>query len=101
MGTMGESIARFVVGQDGDRSGMAMTEESSDAITNQMRQAAQRLEEDMANFRPKRPITQNDEYFYPDTLENFLKIRKLKKGGDNEQTYELPTMWKQTDGEEE
>lgn len=38
----------------------------------------------MANFRPKKPITQNDEYFYPDTLENFLKIRKLTKEKGND-----------------
>jgi hypothetical protein len=29
----------------------------------------------MANFRPKKPITQDTEYFYEDTLENFLKPR--------------------------
>jgi len=40
----------------------------------------------MANFRPKRPITQYDDYFYADTLENFLKRRPLKKRSrlDNE-----------------
>jgi hypothetical protein len=35
----------------------------------------------MANFRPKRPIAQDSEYFYADTLENFLKRRPLKKRG--------------------
>jgi hypothetical protein len=38
-------------------------------------------EANMANFRPKRPITQDSEYFYADTLENFLKRRPLKKRG--------------------
>ena len=33
----------------------------------------------MANFRPKKPITQQGEENYSDTLENFLKIRRPKR----------------------
>jgi hypothetical protein len=54
--------------------------------TTEMWQAPIRLETDMANFRPKKPITQTDEYFYEDTLENFLTNRKrissMKTGGN-------------------
>jgi hypothetical protein len=51
----------------------------------------------MAIFRPKRPITQDAEYFYANTLENFLKRRPLKKrsrmdGGDNGENEELLEM---------
>jgi len=50
----------------------------------EMLQAAKRLGEDMANFRPKRPITGSETNNYPDTLENFLKIRKLRKEKGND-----------------
>jgi hypothetical protein len=51
----------------------------------------------MAIFRPKRPITQDAEYFYADTLENFLKRRPLKKrsrmdGGTNGESEKLLKM---------
>jgi hypothetical protein len=59
----------------------------------------------MAIFRPKRPITQDAEYFYADTLENFLKRRPLKKrsrmdGGkdaDNDRNKRLQDAQTRTD----
>ena len=38
----------------------------------------------MANFKPKKPITGFGGNNYPDTLENFLKIRKAKKEKGND-----------------
>jgi len=46
----------------------------------------------MANFKPKRPITQNAEYFYADTLENFLRRRPLRKGGKDGENQKLLEM---------
>jgi hypothetical protein len=67
----------------------------------------------MANFRPKRPIAQDSEYFYADTLENFLKRRPLKKrdisipgmskttnGGNDVETNGLPEMRETTESDE-
>jgi hypothetical protein len=62
----------------------------------------------MANFRPKQPITRAGGTNYPDTLENFLKWRPLKRrsrldnepinGGNDGKGKELQSMQgKQTD----